>query len=116
MNIETKKTGTTLIARVKGKLDAVTAPDFEKTFLDLLAGGEQQLLVNFSELEYISSAGLRSVLVAAKHAKQHNVKLLFTDLRGLVLEVFTLSGFVSILAVAPTEAEGLRLIGGNDAK
>lgn len=111
MHIEIKKVKNTIVARVKGKIDAVTAPDFEKTLLDLLGKGERQILVNLSELEYISSAGLRSVLVAAKYAKKQQSKLMFADLQGLVLEVFTLSGFISILAVAQTETIGLRQLG-----
>ena len=111
MDIETKKVKTALVVRVKGKLDAVTTPDFEKALLGFIANGEQQIVVNFADLEYVSSAGLRSVLVAAKQAKLRKAQLMFAGLQGLVLEGFKLSGFISILAVAATETEGLERLG-----
>ena len=65
------------------------------------------LLVNFSELEYISSAGLRSILATAKQLKARNGEIMFTGLKNTVKEVFEISGFYSIFKTFETEEEAL---------
>jgi anti-anti-sigma factor len=108
MEIATRKEGGTAVVTVKGRIDAVTAPEFESGLLALLAGGDVTVLINFGELEYISSAGLRSILTVAKQLKAKNGKLLFTGLQGPVKDVFKISGFGSIFSIFETETEALR--------
>jgi anti-anti-sigma factor len=88
-------------------MDAVTVQEFEKSVSELLSGGENVLLVNFSELEYISSAGLRSILATAKQLKARNGEIRFTGLKNTVKEVFEISGFYSIFKTFETEEEAL---------
>ncbi|MBI3591877.1 MAG: STAS domain-containing protein [Nitrospirae bacterium] len=58
MEINTRKKDNVLVISLKGRLDAVTAPDFDKKLESLLSEGENALIINFSELEYISSREL----------------------------------------------------------
>jgi anti-anti-sigma factor len=87
------------VVSVKGRIDAVTAADFEKNLSDLIASGEKTVIVNLGELEYISSAGLRSILATAKRLKTESGKMVFAGLKGPVEEVFKISGFYSIFTI-----------------
>ncbi|MCX5825855.1 MAG: STAS domain-containing protein [Deltaproteobacteria bacterium] len=87
-----------------------TAPEFEKGLLALMAGGDSTLVLNFNGLEYISSAGLRSILSTAKQLKAKDGKMLFAGLQGPVKDVFKISGFGSIFKIFDTEEEALRQI------
>lgn len=77
MQFTTRKENDVLIAGLAGRMDAVTAPDFDRQFKEWFSGGANLFVFNLSELQYISSAGLRSILAAAKQLKEKSF------LRGL---------------------------------
>ena len=82
---------------LKGRLDTVTSPDFDA---ELKAGmeGIAELVLDFDELEYISSAGLRVLLAAQKTmAKQGSMKLI--NVNEDVMEIFEVTGFSDILTI-----------------
>ena len=110
MQIATRKEGGAVVVSVNGRIDALTAPEFEKGLMALMAAGDCTMVLNFTGLDYISSAGLRSILSTAKQLKVKNGKLLFAGLQGPVKEVFKISGFGSIFKIFETEAEALRQI------
>jgi anti-anti-sigma factor len=105
MEINAEKGKGCTAVSVRGKIDAVTAPDFEKELAGLIEKGETVLLLNFTSLNYISSAGLRSILAMAKAVKAKDGKMLFAGLRGPVREVFRISGFESIFKTFETAEE-----------
>ena len=82
-----------------GRLDIGNAAQFESTCMEWIAQGNHRLVFDFSELEYISSAGLRSILAATKKLKSLGGSLSLCGLSGLVEEVITVSGFDNILKV-----------------
>lgn len=108
MQIETEKEKNAIVISVKGKVDAVTAPEFEKALANLIAQGENTLLLNLTGLEYISSAGLRSILATAKQLKTKNGKILFSGLKGPVKDVFNISGFGTIFKIFETKEDALK--------
>ena len=93
-----KEKGMVVLA-IKGRMDAVTAPEFDKQIGSLIESGETYFALDFEGVEYISSAGLRSVLAAGKKLKTANGKLLIASLRGTAKEVFEISGFDSLFPV-----------------
>ena len=98
MTIEKTLTGETLILKVIGRLDTSTAPQLEAEMNDSLDSAKD-LILDFSELEYISSAGLRVILKAQKIMnKQGTMKL--TGVNDTVIEVFDITGFSDILTFA----------------
>lgn len=107
MEITTAHKGNALTITLRGKMDAVTAPEFDKKFSDWVNEKETVFIVNFDEVEYISSAGLRSLLAAAKQLKARNCRLMIAGLKGPVKEVFELSGFFSIFEILDSEEEAL---------
>ncbi|MFH1350074.1 MAG: STAS domain-containing protein [Pseudomonadota bacterium] len=99
MEIETRKEKNALVFSVKGRMDAVSSPEFDKELAELMAKGEKYFVIDFSKLDYISSAGLRSILAAAKKLKEKEGRLSLAALKDVVKEVFEISGFSSILPI-----------------
>jgi len=99
-----------VVAAVKGRVDTVTAPEFEKKISEIMDGENMPLVLDCSELEYISSAGLRSILVISKALKPRGLAVSFSGLRGNVKDVFNISGFGSIFKLFETTEGALKSI------
>jgi anti-anti-sigma factor len=99
MDISIDKQSKAVIVVVKGRMDAVSGPEFERTMADHIASGGRRFVVDCSALEYISSAGLRSLLTTAKTLKTRDGEIVFAALRDVVREVFELGGFSTIFSV-----------------
>ena len=97
MTIEKKINGEETILIVSGRLDTQTAPELEK-MLDEILPGLKELTFDMTNLEYISSAGLRVILKAQKAMNtQGSMKL--TDVNDSIMEVFDITGFLDILTI-----------------
>lgn len=107
MEFSASKQGMFLVLAAKGRMDAITAPRFEAECDSQLKAGEKRLVVDLSGLEYISSAGLRSILASAKKLKAQGGDLAFCCLSGIVAEVFAVSGFAKLLPVLATLDDAL---------
>ncbi len=107
MNIQTKKEKDTLIITVSGRMDAVTSPEFEKSFAEIVSRGDKAFIIDLCGVDYISSAGLRGILTSVKRVHAVQGKLAFTGIQGQVQEVFKISGFLTMLKVFSTETEAL---------
>ena len=105
MQLSTRSEGQYFVVTVSRRLDAVTTPEFESACTGWLDEGQCRLILDMSEMEYISSAGLRSILSAAKRAQRMGGGLSLVGLAGQVLEVIQLSGFDRILPIYPTVAD-----------
>lgn len=91
--------GNTATVTLKGRLDTVTSAqltDELSTLWDLLP---DSLLFDFTELDYISSAGLRVILMAQKKVNQSGKKMEITGVRDTVREVFEITGFSEIIKI-----------------
>jgi anti-anti-sigma factor len=86
----------------QGRLDSVTSANFERDLLEYIESGATRLLIDFSKLDYISSAGLRSVLLAAKRIRASGGRMSLCSLNQQIAEVFDISGFSSILDIQPS--------------
>jgi anti-anti-sigma factor len=106
MQISTRTSNDIHIVGIAGSLDSTTSPQAQKS-LDGVVAGAKKVLLDFSQLDYISSAGLRVLLGAAKQLRASGGKLGMFGLNQSVREVFEISGFSSILAVYPSEAEAV---------
>jgi anti-anti-sigma factor len=99
MEIDVRKDGHAVVIALTGRMDAVSAPQFDKTVDDFIVQGETRIIIDFKTLEYISSAGLQSVLALAKRLEVINGEIILSDLNGAVKEVFEISGFSSIFPI-----------------
>ncbi len=95
--IKTVNDNATDIALV-GRLDTTTAPDLEKELKELFEQGVSQLTLNFEQLDYISSAGLRVLLFAQKSLSE-NGKMTIRNVKPEIMEVFDITGFIDILTI-----------------
>ena len=99
MELNARKDDRALVLSVKGRMDATSSPEFEKEISELITQGEKDFIIDLSELDYISSAGLRSILSTVKKLKGKEGKLFLADLKGVVKEVFEISGFSTIIPI-----------------
>jgi len=107
MKIETRESQGIQIIAFEGNLDTNTSPEAESVINELIDAGKQKILVNFEQLNFISSAGLRVLLATVKKLNASNGELRICSLNATVQEVFDISGFVTILNVKNTEEEAL---------
>ncbi len=98
MTISKTVNGTELTLALEGRLDTVTAPELEKELKESLDGAES-LILDFSKLDYISSAGLR-VLLSAHKMMVGKGGMKVTHVNEIVAEVFEVTGFADILDIA----------------
>lgn len=101
------KSGDSYIVEITGRLDATTAHEFEEQCDAWLAADEVHIVVDLSGVDYISSAGLRSLLTSAKKTRAREGDIFFCGLTGMVADVFTMSGFGSIFKVFETREQAL---------
>lgn len=107
MDITTRDEGDTTVVMLNGKLDTNTTPAAESEINALIEAGASKLLINFEQLSYISSSGLRLLLATAKRLKGKGGDLQVCSLNEMATEVFEISGFSTILKVFPNEQAAL---------
>ncbi len=90
------------VLRPQGRLDSETSPELKRQALEAIGRGGRRLLLDLRDLAYISSAGLRAVLVAAAEMTAAGGRLAIASPNPQVTEVFDISGFVSVIDVHAT--------------
>jgi serine/threonine-protein kinase RsbW len=107
MDITTRTQQDVTLVAIVGKLDSNTSAQAQQTLDGILAGGARKVVIDFTALDYISSAGLRVLLGTVKRLNGAGGALRLFGLNETVGEVFQISGFSTILAVFATEAAAL---------
>lgn len=97
MNVVKKMDGTTAEVAVEGRLDTTTAPALEQELNGIVPGADK-LILDFSNLEYISSAGLR-LLLATQRKMSEKGGMIVRHANEMVMEVFEVSGFTELLTI-----------------
>jgi anti-sigma B factor antagonist len=100
MEIREEVIGDATIVVPLARVDSSTAKAFEARMLAVVNSGAAKIVVDFGELDYISSAGLRVVLVGAKMTRGGR-KFALCSMKPHIREVFDVSGFAKILAIYP---------------
>jgi anti-anti-sigma factor len=110
MEISREWDGDVVIARLWGRLDSSAAPEAEEGLLVALGGVPPRVAIDMTGLSYISSAGLRVLLVMAKKVQQQHGKVALFGLAPNVREVFTVSSFDTIFLIAADRAAALAAV------
>ena len=97
MNIITNKNGTELNIALQGRLDTTTSPELEKELSGLLEG-ITGLNFDFSDLDYISSAGLR-ILLSAQKTMMRQGNMTVKNVKPEIMDIFEVTGFTEILTI-----------------
>lgn len=111
MDIQTHLSGAATVVVLTGKLDTVTAPAFEKRIREVIGTGAVRLVLDLSAIEYISSAGLRGLLVMSKLLKEKQGKACLVGVKGNVRSVFEMSGFLTFFRAEETVEAAVAALG-----
>lgn len=90
------------VFKLTGNLTSSTSSELEKKIFDAIDHGTRNIILDFKDLEYISSAGLRVVVKTTKNLKQSEGALVLCSMQDYVREVFEIAGFDSFLTIVPT--------------
>ncbi len=110
LSVDLKTVDHHFVLSLKGRLDTATSPDLEQKLQKLLQSSGFKMVVDMSELEFISSIGLRVILMAAKRAKSGGGRMILCGLQPQIKEIFQLSGFLRILETQEQCREAQRVV------
>ncbi len=82
--------------KLSGKLDTLTSPDFQKQIVEAIDKGQTRLILDITDLAYVSSAGLRVFLIAQKKASAGRGSLAILGANDMIKNVFEISGFTRL--------------------
>ncbi len=97
MKIDIKKDGSRMTAEISGRIDTNTAPEAENTILEELSG-VSDLILDFTNVDYISSAGLRVLLLCYKAMLKQGTMIVL-NVNDVVREILDVTGFSDILTI-----------------
>jgi len=104
--LETKKDDINIF-KLNGRLDSNTSPALEKKLMEAMESGARNVVIDFENLDYISSAGLRIILKTTKDLKRTEGNIVLCAMQDYVKEVFEIAGFDSFLTIVPTVENAL---------
>jgi len=111
MNTQVKHENHSTVVEVSGSVDALTASDLSKVLLDQIEDGHSNLIVDLREVDFMSSAGLRTLLGALKEARSHGGDLRIASTNPGVDKVLKMSGFHNIAKVFASQDEAAASFG-----
>jgi anti-anti-sigma factor len=111
MDLREEQVGGVTVVQIKGRLDSTTSPTLGERLSAMLGAAKARIVVDFSQLEYISSAGFRVLLQAAKRADQNAAKLVLCGVSGKVRQLFELGGFLDLFAISASRDEAITSAG-----
>lgn len=106
ITIKTNREQDRLLLEVEGSLDTVTAPQLERELSEKKLDGVRSLILNFTELEYVSSAGLRVLLAADNRMYRKGGEMVVRDCNDTVMKIFEVTGFDELLTLEVTVEGG----------
>jgi anti-sigma B factor antagonist len=118
MKLESRTYADTVVVVPAGRLDHDNCEAFRaglQPHLDRAAASGQRMVLDLSELEYVSSAGLRCFMLAAKQAGNRGSKIVLASLRPVVAEIFQISRFDMLFEIFPSVREALAALSASAA-
>jgi anti-anti-sigma factor len=111
MEIGEKRHGDVVVISPVGRIDNDTSPAFQDKLLPCVDVAGAKVIVDLAGIEYISSAGLRALMMAAKRSKAQNGQLSVAALTPIVQEIFAISRFSHVVKVVDTLENALTALG-----
>lgn len=111
MEIQKERLGEACVVTVNGRLDGIFSTAFAKEVGELITGTNPKILIDFTDIDYVSSAGLRGLLLLVKKAKASGGLFALCGLNEQVREILDLSGFTAMFSIYPGRAEGIAALG-----
>jgi len=102
--------GDVTVLEVKGRIDSTTAPTLGEKLTGALSVPDKRLVLDLRQLEYISSAGFRVLLLAAKRAEEAGARFVLCGLSSKVRQLFDLGGFLDLFAISASREDGIAAV------
>lgn len=96
------------VVSLAGQIDSTASKEFEEKLVEIIDQGKHTMVIDFLNVKFISSAGLRVLLLAAKKVKPYGGKIILCNLAKDVREVFDISGFSSIFPIFEDVSESIQ--------
>lgn len=107
MNITQKSTDDITILELSGRLDTRTSPDLETMVLEIIDNEQVRLLMDFSDLDYINSTGLRILVMAFQRLSRTGGQLAICGVKDYIFEIFDISGYNKLFPLFPDQNKAL---------
>lgn len=108
MEITLEKQDAISVFKLNGRLDSNTSQGFEEKIFNAITDGSKQMVIDFKDIDYISSAGLRVILKATKALNREKGKIMLCSMQDYVKEVFEIAGFDAFLPIVENRDEALK--------
>ena len=112
LNVSWARNEGVLVARLAGRVDTASSMECAKILREATGSNERSLVLNLSELTFLSSAGLRILLMIARKFSEPGRAFALCDMSAQIMEVIRISGFNQILSVHETEAAAVEFVAG----
>lgn len=107
LSIDRVPSGDVMVVAPSGRIDSATAKTLEESVLEVVSAGTNRLVIDLAQVDYVSSAGLRVILLAGKKAGASGGKLVLSGLAPTIRDVFEISGFLRLFEVKDTREEAV---------
>jgi anti-anti-sigma factor len=107
MQVNWKENGAVLLVELKGRMDFSTPREFEVQLLNRIANGQTHLVFDFSQVEHITTQGLRMLLRAFKEVTSVNGRMVFHSLNERVKRIFKIAGLTMVFSIYETREEAV---------
>ena len=107
MDIIEKRLNEIVIFKLNGNLNSNTSPELEDKIFEAIKNDSKNMILDFEDLDYISSAGLRVIMKTAKNLKQSEGMIVLCSMQDYVKEVFEIAGFDAYLPIVSTMDDAL---------
>lgn len=111
LNIAIEQSGGVHILKLEGRVDAITTPALEREVSNLYDAGHTKVLLDFSRVDYLSSAGMRLLLSSTKKFKGKGGGFALCEVAEDVMELLSMAGFDKILSIFRTEEDAIKVMG-----
>ncbi len=109
LEIDVEQVDKKIILRLEGRIDATTSPILERKMQSLLQEGHKDQILDFSKVDYLSSAGMRLLLSSSKKLKAMKGHLVIFSVQEDVMEIIKMAGFERVLTLCNLEQEALQV-------
>lgn len=107
MEVLVEEKGEVIVVKIEGRVDAATSPQLEKKLNSIIDSGYFKLILNFADVDYLSSAGMRLMLAITKKLKSLEGKLVACNMNEEIMEIIKMAGFQNVIEIYPTEEESM---------
>ena len=110
MEIQKERVGDTYVVSANGRLDGIYSTAFAKEVAELIIDTNPKVLIDFAEIDFVTSAGIRAVLLLMKKAEASGVVFALCGVNKQVREVLDVAGLVPVITIYPGRSQGLAVL------